>query len=807
MSKGLLSIYNVPAINENLTCDDVLNNIIPVGFESIFQASIGINNQVELTFIDVETNSDKTVVIPEYLYNPAKHSAHLPKFLFQISTLAKDKFVRPDYLNKNKNLILNSNQLLYLIIHHRVTKLAQYSVQWIGLLNKDISKLKSFIDFNMPNTFNAIQKVLNTHVIVDAFSKDSNFRNPSWKRALPYVQSEEVPIGEMIDKKASPEVLKATMSDLNIHPGSESMLEKSGKVIINESMSLYKSPGYYLSNKTKDGKSSSPFIVMPFPVKQNVPSRLKSHLLTDAFKVVDPIVNSVYDQNYLIDNNGDTKLKDDCLLGAVVVFHEIEEQTGRFVFGEIEQNIKLAKRHIYKRQTVHQQFSNILCQVGTTAYEGKLILGTDLNEDLVVIDNIIDAKVLAIIKDDGHQSAKIVVETIIEAGNARIIDSYGLKGFTKTKPYLGYITLPNGKKLEVDLITGMNAVKGKNNSIASARAALAFKEGLYENNLGYLRSLNLAEMNAAADKIQRLEYTDQNGNTKLVWAGYVEYYITEIGSMYSKYKPQNFMFEVGKYLEMQKDKSLFNFIWKDCIDVKMKDIAIELHKILNDNIGFFAAKEKLPVYSYLELSSVFNANDLVLTSQTRWDSDSKLFDENFNKGFYIDLRKLEFLNSAGVKQNGPMIRIPCAKSLNSIKGKLQNGSFIYPKIIVAISRILQHLCVRDSNGRYNPGYVWNLSGKKHALQSYLEECTGMLYSNDEKSMTYAQSLIKPKMMGVNMKQVTDYLVPWNVVVLFDDKKYHEIEAHIASEDFENKHLGALSLYGKEIYGLAIRNPA
>jgi hypothetical protein len=53
MSKGLLSIYNVPAINENLTCDDVLNNIIPVGFENIFQASIGINNQVELTFIDV----------------------------------------------------------------------------------------------------------------------------------------------------------------------------------------------------------------------------------------------------------------------------------------------------------------------------------------------------------------------------------------------------------------------------------------------------------------------------------------------------------------------------------------------------------------------------------------------------------------------------------------------------------------------------------------------------------------------------------------------------------------------------------
>ena len=108
MSKGLLSIYNVPAINENLTSDDVLNNIIPkLGLKSIFQASIGINGQIELTFIDVETNSDKTVVIPEYLYNPAKHSAMIAEiFISNINFGKKDKFVRPDYLNKNKNLIL-----------------------------------------------------------------------------------------------------------------------------------------------------------------------------------------------------------------------------------------------------------------------------------------------------------------------------------------------------------------------------------------------------------------------------------------------------------------------------------------------------------------------------------------------------------------------------------------------------------------------------------------------------------------------------------------------------------------------------
>ena len=41
------------------------------------------------------------------------------------------------------------------------------------------------------------------------------------------------------------------MSDLNIHPGSESMLEKAGKIVMNESHTLYKAPGYYMANKTK----------------------------------------------------------------------------------------------------------------------------------------------------------------------------------------------------------------------------------------------------------------------------------------------------------------------------------------------------------------------------------------------------------------------------------------------------------------------------------------------------------------------------------------------------------------------------
>ena len=86
--------------------------------------------------------------------------------------------------------------------------------------------------------------------------------------------------------------------------------------------------------KQKDNKICEPFVVMPFPVKQNVPSRLKSHLLTDCFKVVEPILNPVYDQDY-VKVDDEIKVKDECLLGAIIIFHDIEVESGRFVFAKL----------------------------------------------------------------------------------------------------------------------------------------------------------------------------------------------------------------------------------------------------------------------------------------------------------------------------------------------------------------------------------------------------------------------------------------------------------------------------------------
>ena len=802
--KKLLPILDVPAIPVSLSSEEAAKHLIPSGFEGQFQVSVGTNGELDLAFTNAENSYERSVKIPEYLFNPAKHGAVFPRFLFQISTLFKDK-VRPDYFGAHKAFILNQNQVLHAIIHHRATRLANFANQWIGLLAKDISRLRKFVDFNAPKSYNARKKVDNTLVIVDAFAPDSNSAMPSYKRVMPFSGADEYPLGELIDRSPNERVIASVLADVRVHPGSESMLEKAGKIVAYPGNDLYQSPGYYASDKDKTGKVN-PFIVSPFPAKQNIPSRLKTHLLGDCFLAVDYEEKPIYDRDY-IKVDGVEVPKDKGLMGAVIVFDHIELETGRFVFGEIEQSIDLAQRTIYKRETVNQQFNMVTCQVGSRAHNGTLVIGTDLEDKPVVVSGVIDAQVKTIIHDEVNQSAKIVVDCVIEAGNARITNAFGLKGFTKTKPDLGYITLPNGEVKKVQLITGMNAVKAKHNTIAAARAALAFKSGLYENGLSYLRSLNMKEMNEAASKLPRVEYTDQFGNKKMVWAGYVEYYVTELGAMYSEFKPQNFMFEVGKYLEMQTDKRLFNFIWGDCIDVRSRDMALELHKILTDKKGYFAAVEKLPVYTPSELTKIFTKNDMVMASQSRWASDSKLFDEEFNKGFYIDMRQNAMPDSAGVRHPGPMIRIPSAKTFNAIKGQLPNGGFIYPKLIITVSRILSHLAIRDERGMYNPGYVWNLSGKKSAYKAYMEECMGMLYSNEEKGMTLAQSFIKPQLMGVNMKQVTDALVPWDVVVVFDRDIYYKIQAHVASGTFENKHLGVLALGDREIYGCAIRNPA
>lgn len=50
----------------------------------------------------------------------------------------------------------------------------------------------------------------------------------------------------------------------------------------------------------------------------------------------------------------------------------------------------------------------------------------------------------------------------------------------------------------------------------------------------------------------------------------------------------------------------------------------------------------------------------------------------------------------------------------------------------------------------------------------------LLYSNEDSAMMIVQSLIKPKIKGVGMKQVVEPLLPDDVIVITDNRKYNRI---------------------------------
>lgn len=812
--KAVLELpQNIPALAGSMSAEEALEYLIPQGCEDVMEASVGHKGEVILTFPNAENPFDNQVIIPSYIFNPERHQATFANFILQVSSLQEVRKgnLSIDYFDKYSYLVMNQNEILHTILLHRCAIFRTHGLKhYVGLVRKDIATLRTYCDFITPNTYNALLKSQYSYCVIDAFAPSSKLNRLQY-RCTPGTNV-ELPMGELIrqsDRKISWDYMKFVLKHLKIHPESESMIEKNRKLVVYNWSDFYRGVGYKMLEENGN------FIIRTiFPPKQNVPARLKTHLLTDGFRAVNNIEKPIFQQDTYLDDDGNPVVKDQCLLPAIVVFHDMDLHTGRFVFGEIEQTLDLAERQIVKREVMNVQFKDLVAYEGLSSTDGRLVIGNDKDDQLIAMQGFQEATVTAIVEDELTSSAKIVVDCQIEAGDARIVSASGLKGFTKTRPNLGFITMKDGIELHVDLVTGMNAVKGKQNTIVLARAALAAKLKYYNNNNeGYLDSLDPDEINEAASLVQKVKYTNEYGVVTEVWAGYVEYYVTEIGSMYSKFKPQAFMFEAGKYLQMQSDPKLFNFIWKDCLNQAKVDIAIELHKILKDDVAVYAPVDSLPVYTPKELLTVFSSEDLILSTQSRWDADSKLLDEEYNKGFYLDMRS----------QNAGIYRMPSAKLFNKFKTLMPNGKFIFPLILVTVSRILRACIVkRPGSNYYDIGFVCRkvmdpaegdeqdqttkVVKKKDLMTSYLQEAQAMLFSHEEKGMVIAQSFVKPEVMGLSMKQVPDHLVPWNVVVIYDDKNYQKILEDVTKSTFENKFLGSLTLIDNIIYGAAIRNP-
>ena len=847
--KRPIKVEELPNIPRYLK-DDQLHLLLPLGYDDIVSCyvddTILTNKKLILKFKNAEFKGNDEVVINKSLYNSLEADVETPMFLLETSTLKTGKRYF-DKTHKDNKQILNVNQILYLIIQHRLALFARKLAErpdrkiYVSLLRTDINKrLSKFIEWVKPNTHNALTKIENTYAIIT-------------NRVHEY--GSEKCIGDYLDNNGITEYYwRLIFKDISNYllPTSETSMSKSNKVTLSASSSvLFRAPGYYYN------QANSCFDTI-FPSKQNVPARFKTHILSNAVTLQKPQLSNF--QQLCHFDNGIVSSLDNTTRQAVVVFHPMDLKSKRFICGESEASSSIAKTEVIVTESFNLDFSvnaeDVYIEQGKTYTPNgePFVLGLDLDGNEHVLKEYRSIEILELEPNATAGTYYLKVKGVKWAGNARLVSYSGFKGVTKIRPDNGFIVFApkdrnnkqltfeehlskrkNGEaslgryidnkqydsfttintddlkgcqKLSVDIVTGMNAIKAGENTIVLGQAALAVKLGFYTptpkgRNGEYKNILNTRDVNeiqAAADSLPPFVYVDANGNAVKCHIGLIDVMYTELGSTYAKFKPQSFSFEAGWVIK-QNHPELYDHIFSTYLETDKVEISKELFKILKDENGALRADEQLPIYSIEAIrKKMFNINeDLFRVRTSSFKSRSRLLDEEWNKGFYIDL----------TKHKGPLIRVPSAKTLNYFINLLPSGEYSYHEILFSISKIILAILGRteqnmDMNIKDpNPNLYWIFNKTKDSdrtslYSAYLSNVKGVLYSSPSMSHMFVQSFIKPRIPGFSLKQVVDSLVPNDVILVTNKHLYNRALkqsgfTHIFNPSAEVNHVDVLKL--------------
>ena len=758
---------NIP--NNIPTPEEFIDLVVPTGYEELI---ITTQDSVDayLKVVSSENTFVSELLIKKDCYNPDTN--HFPKFYFTD-------------LN-NQTFILNQNQLLHLILLYRFEQFKPMARPYLNLIGKDIQELSRYLNYENINTYNNRIKFNNLHSVFyfkDIYSLSKDFEQIFYGNAIEEAQ------------------WKSLFTKTNVFPSSLGSMTSSNSVIINPDKH-FRAPAYSV---LKDGFTSI------FPFSQNIPARLQTHLLGEALSLPNSAQSIIQQDNLIIGK--ELVSKDNTLKEAIVVFHPIEQDTCRFMGGELEVSSNISDELVIINKNIEENFDQCFVEAGKSYYpDGKnFILGNSILNENITLTGFKEIHITRIKTTSINGSKKIYFNGIKRAGNARITSNTGLKGVSKTLNSLGTISLqedikeiinedfindlklrypkvdvnslndylPNGKvkTISPDIVCGMNSTKGKSNTIVLAGACLAVKLGYYKPKVkagfeGLLNSLDEAEINEAYESLPKYIYTDMYGNQQDVHIGLVYISYTELGNTYTKVKSQSFSFEAGRFLATDSNEyaqQLYKHIWDNYLE-EDKIVALkELYEIyLASQNETYVNLHNLPVYNLTDINNMFGENDLVLSKRLEFPSDSKLLDENWNKGFFIDLSKYE---------NAPVIRIPSAKTLKLFSGVLKNGNIIYHVNLVNVSKIIQG-CFKNGNG-YSLHKIYSKDKNRYtsalAYHAYINTIRSTIYSGPDESQQLVQTLIKPKILGCNLKQVLESTLPKNTVVITDNKVYRRLK--------------------------------
>ncbi len=730
-----IPFYKVPRIPANLKPAEV-HLLIPSGFEEVIvwnQKPTGIS--ILLCNTDME---DTEILVSPSLYAPLDSNKNYPQFLFELSSLRTSTRRNINYFSDEySHCILNKNELLYMVLQHRLClfqeDLLSERKSFGFLLQGDLAEISSFADGAVPKAYNAIQKSLNTLVILSPWDYAlSSVTQPILKTI---VKNQSYPtINDILRSKAykpTEKNLEMICQDLPIHPSSESAFSKTGKLTAkpyNPKAPLYRSVGF---REELDG------FISIFPPAQNIVARLKTHLISDAIEVANPSM-SVIAQDCLYHQATDSYInRDNCLRRALVVFLHMNPNNNRFVTGEIEASPSFVDTPIYQEKNITEIFHelNLMESQTVSVKDHKFLLGITNEEKKIWIDDCDEIKCLRIqpVGLMGAQRVRLRLRT--KAGNARLDSNTGLKGVTKCRPNLGEVVFKdaNGTVLKPDLLVGMNATKAKVNTMAIAAATLAVEQGFYKpkNKWGVLDSLNEAMVNEAIQSLPEFTYTDEFGSPQKAYVGVIYARFTELASIYGKAKPMSFMFETGRFLAQNGNKALQEHIWKHYVTPEARATTTEFTKILYDTNGNCFPEDNLPVYSAKSITDgkLFSIEDIIPTSIQLFECQSKLLDPEWNKGFYLSFKNLGY-------DNAPVIRIPSAEVLLNYVSKLPDHTWSYHALIVRISNIIKYcMKTKDEKGIERQRYTYVFDPKKGTRYTeqvaYLNEVNKLLYQGNE----------------------------------------------------------------------------
>lgn len=821
---NLLKPHQLPKLPSNMTPEEAVYSLIPMSFSDMVDVKSN-NDGLVLTLLKAEDHS-KEVIIPRYLFNPECRDMVFPKIILQLSTLSESPV---DYFNEYSHMILNQNQLTYLALHHRFSMLRDNNIHYSYLVSQDINNISDLGKNCNYSAYNAKKKNDYSCKLLDVWERDSTSLDDglSYKGILRGNSFVQRPVGELVvDTQFTKDELIRISRDLPLQASSESMASENSTFVIHpHDKVLYRGCGYGVFQATcpklkeeqllnlQRLKSEGKLVPANFKTdgkyqymktlfdatKANVPARFKSHLVSDSYSVLQPST-AIFKQDVL---NGIQM--DATKLDALVVFESMDEDSKRFVCGEIEASNKFASKLVYKDEIVKAVFKEVFVKEGDVLKGDDAmhaVFGIDDEDRQVARDGFKKVSIISVEETGIGGGYKIVARCERQIGSGRLISMTGLKAVTKPKPSLGRISIPlpdgNIREMNVDMITGMNAIKAGTNTIVLAKAALMHRLGYSDTDL--LDSLDEVEINRIADQFQTATWTDQYGVVKEVLCGIVQIQVSELSYMFNNVKPQSFMAEAGRFLYNGGMKDLFEHIWEHNVAIEDREVIDELQKIKMDTVGRYVLDDDIPVYSAegLRKLGIYDPSDLKFEKRPLFKHTSKLLDEDYNKGFYLDLRyRTELINPIPTgpdgkpsmslnealevypSREGPIVRFPSAKLLNYLSGKTPNGDWIYPQLLVSVSNCLQCLLVPNEMGLYNIGFLNNRRGgsNKYRVENYYDQIHRVLHS--ERNM--ASMLLKPRVLGVGMKQMADSLVPKGVVVISDPKTYSKLAAEAGYE--------------------------